>query len=177
MSTTEFTFQFKQLQVSLYAFALNLTKDKEAAQDLVQETAFKAYKYRKNYRPQTNLRAWLMTIMRNAFINDYRKRKRRQTLNDFTNNDYYLDSGGPTVKNGGEEKIINEEIYQQINALDESLRLPFLMHFQGFKYEEIADELSVPLGTVKSRIFFARRRLQKTLSILYQARGLAELLD
>ncbi|MEM6376956.1 MAG: sigma-70 family RNA polymerase sigma factor, partial [Bacteroidota bacterium] len=79
MSTIEFTTQFGLLKSALYAFALNLTKDSEAANDLVQETAYKAFKYRKNYQPHTNLRAWLMTIMRNAFINDYRKRKRRQT--------------------------------------------------------------------------------------------------
>ena len=174
MSSTEFSFQFDQMKASLFAFAMNLTKDKEAAQDLVQETAFKAFKYRKNYQPQTNLRAWLMTIMRNAFINDYRKRKRRQTLNDFTSNDYYLDSGNRTVTNGGEASITSTEIFQQIHALDDSLKIPFLMHLQGYKYEEIADELEIPLGTVKSRIFFARRRLQKTLKAIYQITDLTE---
>ena len=177
MSTADFTTQFNQLRVPLFAFALNLTKDHEAARDLVQETAFKAYKYRKNYQPQTNLRAWLMTIMRNAFINDYRKKKRRQTLNDFTHNDFYLDSGERTVINEGESDMTHSEIFKQIHALEEALRIPFLMHLQGYKYEEIATEVDVPLGTVKSRIFFARKRLQKTLKAIYQADNLADLLD
>lgn len=177
MSTIEFTTEFGQLKSTLYAFALNLTKDSEAANDLVQETAYKAYKYRKNYQPHTNLRAWLMTIMRNAFINDYRKRKRRQTLNDFTNNSYLIDSGDRMVSNQGESDIARSEIYAQIDALDSSLRVPFLMHVQGFKYEEIAQDLSLPLGTVKSRIFFARKRLQKAIKAIYQADALVDILD
>ena len=92
MSTADFTTQFDQLRVPLFAFALNLTKDHEAARDLVQETAFKAYKYRKNYQPQTNLRAWLMTIMRNAFINDYRKKSKQPGKVDYQEVENYYNS-------------------------------------------------------------------------------------
>lgn len=177
MTAKEFTLQFNQLNSALFAFALNLTKDHEAARDLVQETAFKAYKYRKNYQPQTNLRAWLMTIMRNAFINEYRKRKRRQTFNDFTSNDYLLDSGGKVVNNMGESSLTATEIQVQVDALDDSLKMPFLLHLQGFKYEEIAEQLQLPLGTVKSRIFFARKRLQKAIRQIYQVNDLVDILD
>lgn len=177
MNVIEFTNQFNKLKTPLYAFALNLTQDKEAANDLVQETAYKAYKYRKNYQPHTNLRAWLMTIMRNAFINDYRKRKRRQTLNDFTPNNYLLNSSNATVSNGGESSILNKEIQDQIEALDANLRIPFLMHTQGYKYEEIATELGLPLGTVKSRIFFARKRLQTALKAIFQSGSVADIMD
>lgn len=177
MSTIEFSTQFDRLRRTLYSFALNLTKDEESARDLVQETAFKAFKYRDRYQPQTNLRAWLMTIMRNAFINDYRKRKRRQTLNDNTSNDYLLDSGKETVSNQGESKVMLEEMFKVINNLEDWARIPFLLHFRGFKYEEIAEQLNVPLGTIKSRIFFARHKLQGQMKLLYSAKQIEDILS
>lgn len=177
MSTLDFTTQFDRLRRTLFSFALNLTKDEESARDLVQETAFKAFKYRDRYEPQTNLRAWLMTIMRNSFINEYRKRKRRQTLNDNTSNDYLLDSGQQTVKNQGDSTVMQEEILNVINTLEDWVRIPFLMHYQGFKYEEIADELEVPLGTIKSRIFFARQKLQTQMRKLYTAKQIEDILS
>lgn len=177
MSTLDFTTQFDRLRRTLFSFALNLTKDEESARDLVQETAFKAFKYRDRYEPQTNLRAWLMTIMRNSFINEYRKRKRRQTLNDNTSNDYLLDSGQQTVKNEGDSAVMQEEILNVINTLEDWVRIPFLMHYQGFKYEEIADELEVPLGTIKSRIFFARQKLQTQMRKLYTAKQIEDILS
>ncbi len=177
MSTIEFSTQFDRLRRTLFSFALNLTKDEESARDLVQETAFKAFKYRDRYEPQTNLRAWLMTIMRNSFINEYRKRKRRQTLNDNTSNDYLLDSGLQSVSNQGESTVMQEEIIKVVNTLEDWARIPFLMHFQGFKYEEIADELEVPLGTIKSRIFFARQKLQAQMRKLYTAKQIEDILS
>lgn len=177
MSTIEFSTQFDRLRRTLFSFALNLTKDEESARDLVQETAFKAFKYRDRYEPQTNLRAWLMTIMRNSFINEYRKRKRRQTLNDNTSNDYLLDSGQQTVMNHGESTVMQEEIFKVVNTLEDWVRIPFLMHFRGFKYEEIADELEVPLGTIKSRIFFARQKLQAQMRKLYTAKQIEDILS
>jgi RNA polymerase sigma-70 factor, ECF subfamily len=177
MSTIEFSTQFDRLRRTLFSFALNLTKDEESARDLVQETAFKAFKYRDRYEPQTNLRAWLMTIMRNSFINEYRKRKRRQTLNDNTSNDYLLDSGRQAVNNQGESTVMQEEIIKVVNTLEDWVRIPFLMHFQGFKYEEIADELEVPLGTIKSRIFFARQKLQAQMRRLYTAKQIEDILS
>ena len=177
MSTIEFSTQFDRLRRTLFSFALNLTKDEESARDLVQETAFKAFKYWDRYEPQTNLRAWLMTIMRNSFINEYRKRKRRQTLNDNTSNDYLLDSGHQSVGNQGESTVMQEEIIKVVNTLEDWVRIPFLMHFRGFKYEEIANELEVPLGTIKSRIFFARQKLQAQMRKLYSAKQIEDILS
>lgn len=176
MSSTEFIHQFDQMRLTLFAFAMNLTKDEESARDLLQETAYKAFKYRDRYEPQTNLRAWLMTIMRNSFINDYRKRKRRQTLNDTTANDYLIDSGSQTVNNLGESSVTMEEIERVIAELEDWVRIPFILHVKGYKYEEIADELGVPLGTVKSRIFFARQRLQSQLKHLFDAQKFVDFL-
>ena len=177
MSKLEFTDAFSQFEAILFSFACHLTKDEDEAQDLLQETAYKAFKYRSMYRPHTNLRAWLMTIMRNTFINNYRQKKRRQTLNDKTNNNYFLNSGGRTVHNLGESVVTLNEVNRLIDSLEDWMKVPFLMHYQGFKYEEIATELDIPLGPVKSRIFFARKRLQESLQALYQAGSVTELLN
>ena len=166
MSQVEFTNAFCQFEAALLAFACHLTKDEEEARDLLQETAFKGFKYRSMYQPHTNLRAWLMTIMRNTFINHYRQKKRRQTLNDNTHNNYFLNSGNRTVHNLGESEVMVKEIKKLIGSLEDWLKVPFLMHFQGFKYDEIATELDIPLGTVKSRIFFARKKLQESLRVM-----------
>ena len=177
MSNLEFTEHFNHFRSLLYSFAYRLTQNEEEARDLLQETAFKAYKYRMMYKPQTNLRAWLMTIMRNTFINSYRQQKRRQTINDKTDNNYFINSGKHSVKNHGESSMTVGEIQETIADLDDWIRTPFLLHYQGFKYEEIAEQLDIPLGTVKSRIFFARKRLKKAIQKLYKTDCIEELLD
>lgn len=177
MSGMEFTHRYNEMESLLYAFAVKLTKNEEDANDLLQETAYKAFKYRKMYRPQTNIKAWLMTIMRNTFINEYRRRKRRQTINDKTENSYFIDSGGLTTENEGERNVLMNEIKEKIESLEDLIRVPFIMHFNGFKYEEIAEQLGIPLGTVKSRIFFARKRLKNMIKAIYEADNLAEILN
>ncbi len=177
MSQIEFTESFCRFESMLFSFACHLTKNEEEAQDLLQDTAYKAFKYRSMYKPHTNLRAWLMTIMRNTFINNYRQKKRRQTLNDHTNNNYFLNSGDRTAFNGGESVVTMKELTKLVDGLEDWLKVPFMMHYQGFKYDEIATELDIPLGTVKSRIFFARKKLQQGLKGMYQSRNLNELLN
>ncbi|MBK7871057.1 MAG: RNA polymerase sigma factor [Saprospiraceae bacterium] len=176
MSNIEFTQNFTQFQGLLSAFAYRLTKNEDDAQDLLQETAYKAFKYKSMYQPRTNLRAWLMTIMRNTFINNYRQRKRRSTLNDYTNSDYWINSKPQVVNNIGESNVLAEEIQALIDALEDWLKIPFLMYLQGYKYEEIAEKMQIPLGTVKSRIFFARQKLQKAISKMYKDVSPSELL-
>ncbi|MFN7116516.1 MAG: RNA polymerase sigma factor [Saprospiraceae bacterium] len=176
MSHIEFSQHFTQFQTLLFAFACRLTKDEDDARDLLQETAYKAFKYRGLYQPKTNLRAWLMTIMRNTFINNYRQKKRRQTLNDKTDNEFFINSGTLTVKNQGEAAVTIEEIQKLVDALEDWLKVPFLMHYQGYKYDEIAEVLNIPLGTVKSRIFFARKKLQESLAEMYFRPSLEEML-
>jgi RNA polymerase sigma-70 factor (ECF subfamily) len=177
MSQFEFTESFRQFETMLFSFACHLTKSEEEAQDLLQDTAYKAFKYRSMYKPHTNLRAWLMTIMRNTFINNYRQKKRRQTLNDHTPNNYFLNASSRNVYNGGESAVTMKELTGIIERLEDWLKVPFMMHYQGFKYDEIAEELDIPLGTVKSRIFFARKKLQESLGQLYHSRNLNELLN
>ncbi|MBK6623186.1 MAG: RNA polymerase sigma factor [Saprospirales bacterium] len=168
MTKIEFSHKFLQLEPKLLAFAQSLTKDQEAALDLYQETAYKAFRHRDHFQPATNLKAWLMTIMKNTFINHYRRKKRQQTLYDHTENDILLNTG-QTSENSGEGKMLMEEITTAIGQLEEHFRVPFLMQYQGFHYEEISSALQIPLGTVKSRIHFARKHLRTQLQSWYQS--------
>lgn len=167
MSQIDFYQQFDQLTNILQAFAYNLTKNKEEAKDLYQETAFRALTNRDKFRLGTNLKAWLFTIMKNIFINNYRKKMKANTIMDNTNNLYFLNSGSRSIENDADGNILIKELNGMISDLDDSTRIPFLMHYQGFKYQEIADKLALPLGTVKSRIFFARKDLKKQISAQY----------
>ncbi|MEM8583663.1 MAG: RNA polymerase sigma factor [Bacteroidota bacterium] len=167
MSQLEFNAQFDQMTGMLQSFAYNLTKNAEDAKDLYQETAFRAMTNRDKFRMGTNLKAWLFTIMKNIFINNYRKKMKANTIMDNTDNLYYLNSGRQTIENDGDGNILIKELRRMIDQLDDSTRIPFLMHYQGYKYQEIADQLELPLGTVKSRIFFARKDLKAQIKRQY----------
>ena len=167
MTKLEFNRNFNSLEPSLKSFALNLTKDSEEAKDLYQETAFRAITNREKFRKGTNLKAWLFTIMKNIFINNYRKKSKKRTLFDSTDNLYYLNSSSNSISNGAGTNLTMEELNTMIKNLDESIRTPFEMHYVGYKYQEIADHLQLPLGTVKSRIFFARKDLKKMIEAQY----------
>ncbi|MEM7571387.1 MAG: RNA polymerase sigma factor [Bacteroidota bacterium] len=167
MSQVEFYSQFDKMTAMLQSFAYNLTKNSEDAKDLYQETAFRALTNRDKFRVGTNFKAWLFTIMKNIFINNYRKRVKANTIMDNTDNLYYLNSGKNAIENGAASNILIKELNGMIEQLDDSTRVPFLMHYQGFKYQEIADQLDLPLGTVKSRIFFARKDLKAQIHRQY----------
>jgi len=167
MSTLEFNAQFDKLSRILHSFAYSLTKNVEDAKDLFQETAFRAMTNRDKFRPGTNFKAWLFTIMKNIFINNYRKKMKANTIMDSTDNMHYINSGSQVVRNDSGSNILMQELNNMIDHLDESLRIPFVMHYEGFKYQEIADELELPLGTVKSRIFFARKELKEKIHLRY----------
>jgi len=167
MSTIEFDSKFDHLTTSLNSFAYNLTKNQEDAKDLYQETAFRAMTNREKFRPGTNFKAWTFTIMKNIFINNYRKKVKRNTIIDTTENQFFLNSGTKTVDNDAGRNILMDELNNMIVSLDESIRQPFMMHYTGFKYQEIADQLELPLGTVKSRIFFARKALKSKIKSHY----------
>ncbi len=170
MSTIEFNSRLNQMSAILHSFAYNLTKDIEASRDLYQETAYRAIKNREKFSPGTNFKAWLFTIMKNIFINDYRKKVRANTIIDTTENHYYINSGKNTVNNHAFSNIMMKELSQMVADLDESTRVPFEMHYSGFKYQEIADKLDLPLGTVKSRIFFARKELKTVINNRYDGK-------
>ena len=167
MSEVDFSNNVIQYSSDLKPFAINLTQDIEDANDLLQETLYRALTNREKFREGTNLKAWLFTIMKNIFINGYRRKVKRRTIIDTTDNQYYINTSSinQATVNRSEANFMMEDIMQSIVKLQEEFRIPFLMHYKGYKYQEIAEELNLPLGTVKSRIFFARKDLKKHLAI------------
>lgn len=161
-------FEFNQLLLQnadfLKPFAVNLTRDTEAANDLYQETLYKALANREKYNAGTNIKAWLFTIMRNIFINNYRRKAKQKTIFDNTPNEFLINQKQATVSNGAESDMRIKEINAAIQGLPEIFKTPFLLYFDGYKYNEIADVLHEPLGTIKSRIHFARKLLKEQIS-------------
>lgn len=163
MSNIEFYAQFQQVNQTLEGFALQLTRDKEQAQELVQETVVRALKYKDKFTLGTNFKAWITTMMRNIFLNQKRDYKRRKT-ESIPNDSLYLNMENTSVTdNQGEHSMQMQEIMRAINRLEQSVKQPFWMFYQGYPYEEIAQNLDIPLGTVKSRIFNARKKLKSAL--------------
>lgn len=164
MPTTDFNDVLLENADFLKPFAINLTRDTEAANDLYQETLYKALANREKYNVGTNIKAWLFTIMRNIFINDYRRKSKQRTIFDNTSNDYLINLKQASVSNAAESDMRMKEIHAAIHQLPEIFKVPFQLYFDGYKYQEIADVLAEPLGTVKSRIHFARKLLKERLS-------------
>lgn len=163
MTAIEFTHQVASLNDTLRRFTYRFTLNPEESQDLVQDTILKAITYRDKFRENTNLKGWLFTIMRNTFINQYRKNQREKTNVDPTKELYYLNVEDPHTFNRPEKSVEFKEIWRNVNALREDLLVPFKMYTTGYKYHEIAEHLNIPIGTVKNRIFHARKEIQKKL--------------
>jgi RNA polymerase sigma-70 factor (ECF subfamily) len=151
------------MQDELLRFAYKLTANRDEADDLLQETSLKALDNEDKYVPDTNFKGWMYTIMRNIFINNYRKLVREQTFVDQTDNLYHLSLSQDSGFESTESSYDAKEMRRVVNALPREYKEPFSMHVSGFKYREIAEKLDLPLGTVKSRIFFTRQRLQAEL--------------
>ncbi|MGK7397432.1 MAG: RNA polymerase sigma factor [Candidatus Cyclobacteriaceae bacterium M3_2C_046] len=163
MTAQEFNYTVTQKSQDLKYHALKFTKDVEDANDLIQETRLKAITNREKFKTGTNLKAWLFTIMRNTFITNYQKMSRRKTVLDSTDNLHLLNSGDYVASNYGESKFVLEDIKNAMGQVDDQFKTPFMMHFRGLKYQEIAEKLSIPIGTVKNRIHVARKLLQNEL--------------
>ena len=158
---------FKQrvlgLQSNLLSFAYQLTTDKEQARDLLQDTTLKALDNEEKYVDNVNFKGWIFTIMRNIFINNYRQTVRKATVIDQTEDLYHLNISQDSGISSPEGSYAVKEINQALDAFTDDYRIPFNMYVAGYKYNEIADKMGLPLGTVKSRIFFARKRLREQL--------------
>ena len=162
MTVINFQSEVKTATVVLKPHAMRLTRDINDAEDLIQETIVRALTNEDKFQEGTNIKAWLFTIMKNIFINDYRKKSKRNTVIDTTDNLYYLNAS-TTISNAGERAFVMNDIRNALMKISNELRVPFLMHYKGYKYHEIAEQLNLPLGTVKSRIFFARKELKDLL--------------
>ena len=147
MVSKKFQTKLLEIQSNMLNFAYTLTSNRDDAYDLLQDTTLKVLDNEEKYVDNVNFKGWVFTIMRNLFINNYRKASRKATITDDSEDLYLLnlpqDSGYETP--------------------DGSLAVQFSMHLSGYKYAEIAEKTGLPLGTVKSRIYFARQRLQSQL--------------
>jgi RNA polymerase sigma-70 factor (ECF subfamily) len=135
------------------------------ANDLLQDTMVKAFTNKDKFTEGTNLKAWLYTIMKNTFITNYQRMVRRGTFVDTTDNLHYINSGDILVENGAYGDFTMDDIYAAIEKLEDVYKTPFMMHYRGFKYHEIADKLNIPIGTVKNRIHIARKLLKEDLHV------------
>ena len=163
-SNDSFKSRLVGLQSNLLNFAYQLTSNREAAQDLLQDTTLKALDNEDKYVDNTNFKGWIFTIMRNIFINNYRQTVRQATVVDKTEDLYHLNISQDSGLTTPEGSYAVKEISQALNSFSDEYRVPFNMYVAGYKYHEIADKLGLPLGTVKGRIFFARKRLRSELA-------------
>ena len=158
---------FKQrvlgLQSNLLSFAYQLTTDKDQARDLLQDTTLKALDNEEKYVDNVNFKGWIFTIMRNIFINNYRQTVRKATVIDQTEDLYHLNISQDSGLASPEGSYAVKEITKALEGFSDDYRIPFNMYVAGYKYNEIAEKMGLPLGTVKSRIFFARKRLRDQL--------------
>lgn len=164
MSTIEFNQLLLNNTEFLKPFAITLTRDNETAKDLVQETMYRALANQDKYHVGTNIKAWLYTIMRNIFINNYRRKAKQNTIFDNSPNDFLLNYNQSAVSNKAEMSLGLKDIQAAIHQLPQIFRNPFLLYFEGYKYHEIAEMLNEPLGTIKSRIHFARKLLKEQIA-------------
>ena len=163
MSTIEFYSMVGSNSTALKSFAFNFTRNLEDAEDLMQDTLLKALRYKNNFQEGTNFKGWLFTIMRNIFINNYKRKQLQNTWTDNSVNQHNLVNHS-SQEVGAIQQLSEKDIWNAIGSLPEEYGKPFRMFIEGFHYEEIAAEMSIPMGTVKSRIFHARKRLSDSLS-------------
>jgi RNA polymerase sigma-70 factor (ECF subfamily) len=163
MTIIEFNQNLVMMKPKLQRFALSLTYDRDNALDLLQDTYLKAIANREKFSDYTNLKAWIYTIMKNTFINNYRRNAKQNTIIDSTQDLYYINQPQDKGYISPESSYATVEIENIIDTLDDEFRIPFRMHVDGYKYSEIADKLGLNIGTVKSRIFFTRQKLMRLL--------------
>lgn len=161
----ELTFENKlvALQDNMLHFALALTTNKDQAQDLTQESILKALTNKDKFYENTNFKGWVFTIMHNLFLNNYRKITKSNTQIDSTENLHNLNLPQDSGFDSPDTHLSINEIHQAIEGFSADYKVPFRMYIKGYKYEEIAQEINLPVGTVKSRIFFTRKKLQTQL--------------
>lgn len=152
------------MQGNLLSFARKLTSNEEEAHDLVQDTTLKALDNEEKFVDNANFGGWMMTIMRNIFINNYRKRSRENTMVDTCEDLYHINIASDSGSLTPDGAFAAGEITAVLNSFPDDYRQPFSMHIAGYKYEEISEKLGMPLGTVKSRIFFTRQKMRELLA-------------
>lgn len=160
MNEKQFLSAWQEIIPSLRAFCLQLTSyNKEDSEDLIQEAFINAFKSYKSYNNSTKFQTWVFNIAKNKFIDDYRKRKVRATVNNRMPETEMGVFDSSFESNLSLSKFVAEDIEYAINKLDDKCREPFKLHVAGYQYDEIAKKCNQPLGTIKVRIFAARRKM------------------
>ena len=165
MKTTDaFRTAVISMQKNMLSIARKLTLNEEEAYDLVQDTTLKALDNESKYVDKSNFGGWIMTIMRNIFVNNYHRRAREVSIFESSGDLYNLNIPGETVMESPDGSFAASQIDEMIKTFPEDYRKPFEMHSAGYKYVEISERLNMPIGTVKSRIFTIRKQLRELLS-------------
>ncbi|MDR2038724.1 MAG: RNA polymerase sigma factor [Bacteroidales bacterium] len=167
MTTEEFNNQLLGFHDKLNYYAIRLTANKDNARDLLQETYLRAFSCKEQFANETNLIAWTFTIMRNTFINNYRKASQKRVIFDSTKDLFFLNQNKDILNITPDSEFRTKEINKAIETLEDVYKVPFRLYTQGYKYREIAQMLGIKEGTVKSRIFFARKKLSEKLEDYY----------
>ncbi|RZK49698.1 MAG: sigma-70 family RNA polymerase sigma factor [Pedobacter sp.] len=165
MTQLQFNSQLNVHAASLHALAMNFTKDADDANDLVQDTLMKAVMYYGKFKEGTNLKGWLFTIMRNTFINNYRRMVKTNNLITKSDEISSAHLQFSASKNSAGSKFVMSDIQKALATLQPEYYVPFIKYFEGYRYHEIAEELNIPIGTVKTRIHVARGILKKYLKL------------
>lgn len=164
MDKKEFEIQLLKYSSKLYCYALKLTSSPDKANDLLQETFLKALLNYKKYSNNNYINSWLHVIMKNLFINDYRKKVKGFVMPCGSSNElYFVNSKDKQCYNDLYSRLSTKEMLIEISKLTDDYRVPFQMHIDGYKYNEIAKHLQIPMGTVKSRIYIARKKLETSI--------------
>lgn len=167
MDVNNVTEKLVGMQKRLFNFAYSLTMNRDDAQDLLQSTSLKVLNNQEKFVNNDNFSGWIFTIMRNIFINDYHSSSNKYTVFDNEEgtimNRYASNPGEETP----DSTYTVKEINRAIKSLAEEYRIPFSLYLSGYKYQEIADRMNLPIGTVKSRIYASRQQLQSKLRDYY----------
>jgi len=166
MTKLTFNQEISNIESLLIGFAMRLTRNKENAKDLMQETLMRCYDKRDRFHEGTNFKSWVTTVMYNSFINHYRKSKTKNKVIKQVEDFSYIAENRSTQGNP-ESVIFMKELESVVNSLTDTYKIPFTMFAEGFHYDEIAAALDLPMGTVKSRIFYARKKLSEKVRTLY----------
>ena len=172
MTTSSFNIEISKIESLLFGFAMRLTRNKENAKDLMQETLMRCYDKRDRFHEGTNFKSWVTTVMHNSYINHYRKTKTKNKVIKPVEDFSYISENKSTQGNA-ESIIFLDELKKMVNNLSDTYKVPFKMYTEGFHYDEIAEKLDLPMGTVKSRIFYARKKLSAKVTNLYGANVMA----
>lgn len=167
MTTTYFNTQVSVIEDLLFGFAMKLTKNRDKAKDLMQETLMRSFESRQRFKMGTHFKSWMTTIMYNSFVSNYRKMRTRNKIMTPVEDVAYLADHKVTEGNA-ESNLMKGELNEILLTVDVKYRKAFLMFHNGYQYDEISTEMNIPIGTVKSRIFYARKQLKEKIQIKYQ---------